>query len=109
MHTCRLAWLEINGTKYSPNSVVVLGVAELPTFGVITDLVSSGAKYYLVCEVMFTICFSYHFHAYEVQNADDPEYVVCQQTELFDHYVLSKYTVAGNDFVPLKYHLIESS
>ena len=49
---------------------------------------------------MFTICFSYHFHAYEVQNADDPEYVVCQQTELFDHYVLSKYTVAGNDFVP---------
>lgn len=108
-HTRRPAWLEINGTKYSRNGVVVLGVAELPTFGIISDLVSSGAKYYLVCEVMFTICFNHHFHAYEVCKIDEPEYVVCEQKELSDHYVLSKYTVSGKYFVPLKYHLIDSS
>ena len=30
-------------------------IAELPTFGIITDLVLSGVRYYLVCEVMFTM------------------------------------------------------
>ena len=88
---------------------MVLEVTELPTFGVITDIVSSGARYYLVCEVMFSICFNHHFHAYEVHKGDEPEYVVCCQTELADHYILSKYTICGKDFVPLKYHLIESS
>ena len=104
----RIAWIEINGTKYSPHNVVVLEVTELPTFGVI-DIVSSGASYYLICEVMFTVCFNHHFHVYEIHNDDAPEYVVCRQSELADHYVLSKYTVSGKDFVPLKYHLIESS
>lgn len=107
--TCRLAWLEINGTKYSHNNVVVLEVTDMPTFGIIRDLVSSGARYYFVCEVMFTICFNHHFHAYEVRKDDEPEYVVRCQTELADHYVLSIYTVSGKDFIPLKYHLVESS
>ena len=104
----RIAWIEINSTKYSPHNVVVLEVTELPTFGVI-DIVSSGASYYLICEVMFTVCFNHHFHACEIHNDDAPEYVVCRQSELADHYVVSKYKVLFlADFVPLKYHLVES-
>ena len=29
----RVAWLEVNGTKYSPNNAVVLEVTELPILG----------------------------------------------------------------------------
>lgn len=75
----RVAWLEVDGTKYSPTSIVVLEVTELPTFGIIADIVSSGAQYYFVCELLFTCCFNYHFHAYEVRNHDLPEYAVCSQ------------------------------
>ena len=101
--------MEVNGTKYSPHNLVVLEVTELPTFGVIVDIVSSDARYYLVCEVMFTILFNHHFHAYKVSKGHEPEYVVCCQTKLVDYYVLSKYTISGKTFVPLKYHIIESS
>ena len=102
----RLAWLEINGTKYTLGNVVVLEVTDLfPTFAVLSDIVSSEAQYYFVCRLMFTICFSHHFHAYEVCDTDD--YIVCCQAELADHYVLSKYTVCGKHFIPMKYHLIQ--
>ena len=106
VHHNRIAWLEVSGTKYRCRNVVVLEVDELPTFGIITDIVSSSAQHYLICEVLFTICFSHHFQAYEVCSTD--EYRVCCQNESADHYVLSKYRVDGKDFVPLKYHLINN-
>ena len=41
----RIAWIEANGTKYSPHNAAELEVTELPTFGVVIDIVSSGASY----------------------------------------------------------------
>ena len=41
-----------------------------------------------MCEVMLTICFN-HLHAYEICKGDEPEYVVCSQTELADQFYLS--------------------
>lgn len=100
----RISWVEINGTKCNPGNVIVLEASELfPTFGVISDIVSSDGEFYFVCKLMFTICFSHHFNAYEVCSTND--YIVCCQAELADHYVLSQYTVSDKHLIPLKHHL----
>ena len=94
--------------KYQLRSVVVLAVAELPTFGVIVDILTSDSNTYFVCEVPFTVCFNRHFYTYEIYRDAQPEYVLCSHSDLADPYVLSQYSVSSKIFVPLKYHLVDS-
>ena len=108
----RLTWVEISGTVYKLRGVVVLGMDLVPKFGLITDiLVFDTDIYYLVCEVLFTVLYSHHYHSYQVYKQSPIVYVCCKQCNLHDHTVLSAYSIPTQPsylFVPLKYQLIEN-
>ena len=107
----RLAWIDVNGTTYKKGSVVVLSMDLTPTFGVVKDIIVFETDiYYLVCEVLLTDCFSHHFHAFKTCKQHPASYDICKQTDLYDHAVLSAYTILSQPnflFIPLKYQLVE--
>ena len=100
---CSLSWIKVNGSVYKQGSVV-LGMEDgMPTFGIIEDIVVFCTDmFYLVCSILFTECFSHHFHAFQVHNIS----LICTPT-LYDTYVLAAYSVRSHLYVMLKYQLIE--
>ncbi|XP_019852129.1 PREDICTED: uncharacterized protein LOC109582015 [Amphimedon queenslandica] len=100
-------WIEVLETRYRCGSVVLLSIDFYPIFGVVTDIiVYNGDNYFLVCEIIETICFNSHFHCYEVCNSSSPSFTLVKQSDLVDHNVLSMYTKGMSNFVSLKYHVI---
>ena len=101
----------MKGITYNHGSVVVLNMDTVPTFGVVCDIfVFNTNMYHLLCEVLFTVCFSHHFHAYEVSKQVPADIICCEQSDLHDHTVLQLYTIASQPhslFVPLKYEIME--
>lgn len=80
----------------------------VPVFGEIEDIIiDKEHSYYIVCNILETCQFISHFHAYEVSLPVPPTYHICKPSDLFDHNVLSKYSVSSVQYIPLKYHLIE--
>ena len=82
----------------------------LPTFAVIKDIVAYNVdEFYFVCEVLDTVCFAQHFHAYEVAYKTPKEITICTQSSLPDYSVLGLYKLTSNStiYVPLKYHIME--
>lgn len=105
----RISWIDIDGTKYHKEGVVVLQSHLLPLFGIIADILCRCADhYYFVCNVLRTECFSSHFHAYKVSKTK--EYVLCTHSDLVDHHVLGLYSLSSyaTCFIPMKYHLVEN-
>lgn len=104
--------MEVNGTVYKPNGIVVLDVDLVPTFGIIVDLlVMDVDNCHLVCEILSTECFNSHFHAYEVHHVVNPHFIVSKFSKLADNYMLSAYklsTYPHTLFVPLKYNLLDT-
>ena len=95
-------WVEILGTTYKPGGIVILSADTLPTFGVISDIIIfNTTNYFLVTQVMHTVCFNSHFHGYEVEF-DEQHYTFVKQENLVDHNVLGLYKKTDN-FVVLKY------
>ncbi|MCG8620639.1 MAG: hypothetical protein MJE68_01390, partial [Proteobacteria bacterium] len=79
----------------------------MPTFGIVEDVVVFCTDmFYLVCSVLFTECFSHHFHAFQVHKQRPEEFIICTPT-LHDTYVLAAYSVRSHLYVTLKYQLIE--
>ena len=74
---------------------MVLGMNNgMRTFGIILDIiVFSTDIYYLVCSLLFTECFSHHFHAFQVFKQHREEYLICKPSALHDSYVLSAYCI----------------
>lgn len=106
--TCRSSWVEISGTKYGLQNVVVLDCTLLPQFGIIHDIIVDNIHQpFFVCEKLTTDCFSSHYHAYEVIRHSPPVFSICKQSELYDYSVLSLYHVHSL-FVSLKHHLVET-
>ena len=83
----------------------------MPTFGIVEDVVVFCTDiFYLVCSVLFTECFSHHFHAFQVHKQRPKEYIICRPSALYDTYVLAAYSVHSHSnslYVTLKYQLIE--
>lgn len=105
--TFRSSWVEISGTKYSLQNVVVLDSGLLPQFGIIRDIIINDVHQpFLVCEKLTTCCFSSHYHSYEVILPNPAIFCICKQSELYDYSVLSLYHVHSL-FVSLKYYLVE--
>ena len=53
----RMNWIEILGTRYRCGSIVMLSIDFFPVFGFVTDIILLDAEnYFLVCEVLTTIC-----------------------------------------------------
>ena len=101
---CRVTWIEVLGTRYSPGGVVVLSVQLVPVFGLICDILTFDVSdYFLVCETLITECFCSHYHAYEVSYDSYPEYVFVKQSDLADHSVLGLYK---SKYVVLKYNVV---
>lgn len=108
MHYYRSPWVEICGTRYGQQSIVVLDCALTPEFGIIHDIVlDSLHQPFLVCEKLITDCFSYHYHSYQIFRPNPPVFCICRQSHLYDHSVLSVYTVNSLLYVTLKYYLVE--
>ena len=105
LHSSRISWVDIDGTKYYKEGVVVLQSNLLPLFGVITDIFVHSAEYYFVCSVLHTECFNAHFHAYETSNTS-MEYILCTHSDLVDHHVLSHYNLStsSSQFIRMKYY-----
>lgn len=105
-----LSWIKLFGTQYGKGGVVVVDIDLLPTFGVIKDIITDNSfNYYLVLEILHTICFCSHYHAHEVIKQSPPIYQLVKPSSLIDHSVLSLYTIpiSSSYFVSLKYYLIE--
>ncbi len=103
----RVTWVEVDGTKYSKGSVLVLESDLVPLFGVIQEVHCVSNQYYFVCKCFHTECFSAHFHAYRVTKIDG-ELRYCTISDLSDHYPLSVYTLNSNQmYVCMKYYIIE--
>ena len=106
--TCRVSWIDKDGTKYLKEVVVVLQSLMMPIFGIIKDIVVHCADYFFVCNMLHTECFSSHFHAYEVSKTND--YILCTHSDLADHHVLDLYHLSSytTGFIPVKYHLFKN-
>lgn len=103
----RVAWVEIDGTKYCKNNVLVLQSNLLPYFGTIEEILHHSEQFYFVCKDLHTECFSSHFHSYEVTSGET-SYTFCIHSDLADHYPLSMYTLNSHSmYVPMKYYVIE--
>ena len=103
IYASRTSWVEISGTKYTLQNVVVLDCDLLPQFGIIHDIIINDVHQpFLVCEKLITCCFSPHYHSHEVVHHNPPVFIICKQSELYDYSVLSLYHV-GSQFVSLKY------
>ena len=102
-----MKWIKIKGTVYKNGCIVVLSVNLTPVFGRLRSIVVHDVNnYLLVCNVMNTICFSKHYHSYEVEET--PEIVLVNHSDLYDHTPLSLYHVFNCLYVSLKYYLIEN-
>ena len=92
LHMCRVTWIKVLGTRYSPGRVVVLSVQLVHLFGLICDVLTFDVSvYFLVCETLITECFCSHYHAYEVSYDNSPVYIFVKQSDLADHSVLGLY------------------
>jgi hypothetical protein len=92
--------------------VIVLGTDLFPKFGILVDIFIDNLHcYYFVLEELHTICFTSHYHSYEVIRHSPMKYNVCKPSNLYDHTVLGEYEVphsSPSSFVPLKYYLVEN-
>lgn len=108
MHTHRLNWIEVLGTKYMSGGVVILSGEPDYSFGLIVDVVVFDVdNYFLVCEILNTDCFNAHLHAFEVSHSVPHAYSFVKQTNLADHSVLGLYKKGGNMFIVLKYLVVK--
>ena len=92
----RVAWIQLQGTKYIEGSVVVLDTSEiLPIFGIIFNILLIKADQpYLVCEVLHTEEFSAHLHSFIITREDKPVSIVFREPhELSDYHILGLYSL----------------
>lgn len=81
---------------------MILSVDTLPTFGIISDIIIfNTTDYFLVVQIMHTVCINSHYHGYEVEF-DEAHYDFVKQENLVDHNVLGLYK-KGDNYVVLKY------
>ena len=104
--------MEIRGTRYSKNAVIVIHIDEddVPLFGVILEfLVTPLQEIFFVCKMLVTEAYSRHFHSYEVLLTDVIQ--VLYHRDLYDFHPLECITLFGSTekFVMLKYHLFHVS
>ena len=83
----RLTSVEISGTKYRQNDIVVCFYEHNePLFSrIIYFIATASQEYYFVLDLLETAGFSEHFHAYRFSFAGS-ESDVCVQTDLVNYH-----------------------
>lgn len=84
---------------------------DLPVFGLVQHVITVEVDtYFLIVNVLHTICFNRHFHVYEIEYPSSPNYNVVKPLDLVDHHPLGLYTCTflnqSIQVVSLKYHVI---
>ena len=103
----RITWVKVRGITYKIGYVVVLSSGLTPVFGLIDNIIVYDVdRFFYVCNVMETVCFSEHFHCFEVEKSSDME--VIEYDRIYDYTPLYLYTVNNTLYIPLKYHLKEN-
>ena len=109
-NTCSMAWVEIEGTVYRREGVVMTESHLLPEFAIIEDIVvTEKMECYLLCKECETLHFHHHYHSFEVRLT--PDLIAVNPRDLADFHVLSIQRLTSfpsSLFVCLKYHVIES-
>ena len=108
IHTYRLRAVEINGIQYKKDSLIILGLEEdTVQFGKIIEIALTPIHRFLfVVSCLNTICYSHHYHAYEVCPTDQLH--VCSYEDLHDYHPLQLNVAYGSGhryMVSLKYHV----
>ena len=108
--SCSMPWVEIEGTIYRREGVVVTESLLVPDFAVVEDIVvTDKMQCYLICKECDTLQFHSHYHSYEIRVT--PSLIVVRPNELADHHLLSLQCLpsfSGSFFVCMKYHIIEN-
>ena len=84
---------------------------DLPLFGEIKFIVAAEVtQYYLITDILNTVSFVPHYHAYEVEHNNSPTYHVIQPSNLIDHHPLvsTHATVHSQHFISLKYRVVST-
>ena len=85
-------WVKINGTRYKAGNCVLLQFSgEIPVFVQTRAIVllSGHLQPLFVGDLLQTVGYNEHYHAYEVTTMSQPTFRVFSQTDLKDHHVLS--------------------
>ena len=99
--------MKAQGIVYKIGFIVVLSVDLSPVFGRIDGIIIHDVtNFYFVCKVLTTVCFSEHFHSFEVESSSNTD--VVSYFDIYDHTPLHMYHVDNTSFITLKYHLIEN-
>ena len=109
LYSCSMPWVEVEGTTYRREGVVVTESALLPEFAFIEDIiVTENMECYLICKQCETLQFHHHYHAYEITIT--PALIAVKPNELADYHLMSlqRLSFSGSFFICLKYHIIEN-
>jgi hypothetical protein len=90
-----LSWVKIGHYVFKPTAVAVNTICDgIPQFGIVTDVIAINNKIYFVLEVLETVHYDEHFHAYAVKHPSQ-HYHTCVSIDCL------------KDHIPLQYHVIK--
>ena len=97
-------WVEINGTKYCLEYVVLVSLSsdQVPLFGQIRVILISEQKAHFVLELLDVIQFDEHFYAYETRLSD--KWLFVESSTLLSHLPTNIRLLAnGKSYVPFRF------
>ena len=116
LHICKqdnvflIRWISIGHYTFKPHCVALCAVLDgQPQFGIVTKIVGLQSSIFFVLEMLQTLHFDQHFHAYAVKHYDCPKLECRALKSLKDHIPLQYYHVKYESeehlFVALRYSL----
>ena len=101
--------VSIRGTTYNAGEVVMLPSDIEPAFSIIRYLIkASNETWLLVLEVLETVKYDVHYHAFRVKHSCSPSLVMCKQAALVDPHPLVlnfSFNLQSHFFVCVKYYV----
>ena len=96
--------MTLKGSHYPKGCIVLLNSS--PTFGQLLDiLIFNVDEVLFTCEVLKTVHFVPHFHAYEVCREKPCPLVFCKQNDFADDHVLGVYSIDNCMYIVPKYNI----
>ncbi|KAK3926396.1 Bifunctional lysine-specific demethylase and histidyl-hydroxylase NO66 [Frankliniella fusca] len=106
-----VSWLKVNGIYFKNGMVIHVDVSEhLPVFAHIVHIIFDGVteghepNVIFVCRYLSTICFSHHYHSYEVRESDEWMAVALNKL-VTPHSLMMRTLPNGLKYVNAKYDL----
>lgn len=93
--------VDIDTVTYSVGDCFILDLFqdEIPLFIKVTQILNARANWFIVAELLNTLSFDAHFHAYEVSPTAN--HILFKPGEELDYHRLDLYELAGRQFITL--------